>query len=157
MSAAVTPLPKTVTTALHEGVPTILSRPKILRRIKTAPSFGRKQDTLPHNKIDTTVSDPLRLLGRVETSDGFLGIRNRIARKGSAALFSASQQKVEKEIPNYLALNPLEAYEIRANLKQQAVDRCKLFNAGNNERCSESVKRWLENFTSKEEEEKDAG
>lgn len=92
------------------------------------------------------VTDPLRMLERVENSDGFVAVRDRLNRKASAATSRthSQQQKYAKDIPDYLALNPLEASVMRANMKQQAVERCKLLHAGSDERCSSLVQKWIQ-------------
>lgn len=132
-------LPETVTSALHEGVPTSLSMPKIRKRIQTAPVYGRcpiRQQYLTNPEP----SDPLRLLERVETSEGFYAMRNRLTKKANA--FMPTQRK--QDFPNYLALDPLEEHVMRTNMKRQAVNRWKQLHAGNDERCSFLVQKWIQ-------------
>ncbi|XP_067934204.1 uncharacterized protein [Watersipora subatra] len=145
-----TPLPETVTSALHEGVPTILSRPKILKRIKTAPVSGRQPNNLLSSELQASMADPLQMLKRVETSDGFLTVRDRLVRKKSAISARSDQQKSARDFPRYLALDPLEAISIRTNIKQQAVKKCKQMHAGSDEQCSFLVNGRIECHANKE-------
>ena len=142
-----TPLPNTATSALHEGVPTALTMPKIKRRIKTAPAYARRtSETVAISAQPATKLDPLRLLERVETSDGLSKIRDKLARKDNSAsdtTGSASKKEIA-DYPQYLALDSLEERRIRANNKQQMVEKWKKFHSGSDERCSAMVRKWIE-------------
>ena len=142
-----TPLPNTATSALHEGVPTALTMPKIKRRIKTAPAYARRaSETVAISAQPATKLDPLRLLERVETSDGLSKIRDKLARKDNSAADTtgSTSKKAIADYPQYLALDSLEERRIRANNKQRMVEKWKKFHSGSDERCSAMVRKWIE-------------
>lgn len=143
----VNPLPNNSASALHEGVPTALTMPKIKRRIKTAPAYARRtSDTAVIPSQNEIKFDPLHLLERVETSDGLSKIRDKLARKDSSSADSAAAhwKRTRADYPQYLALDSLEEKRIRANNKQQMVERWKKFHAGSDDRCSALVKKWID-------------
>lgn len=144
LSVVGSPLPKTSTAALHDGVPTMLSRPSITRRIKTAPAHGRTDSTMLLKPTDVELNDPLRLLERIETSDGFCEMRNRVASGKRSAHALQSSKWTTRDVPSYLALDPLEKDVFRSNKKRQAIDQLKRVHAGSDDRCSELVRQWIQ-------------
>lgn len=146
-SLAETPLPGTSSSALHDGIPTALTMPKIKRRIKTAPAYRHSSDTAlaASQSSEITRLDPLRLLERVENSStSYSKVRDTLARKENTEGPVGAWRKARAAYPQYLALDSLEEKAIRANTKQQMVNRWKKFHAGSDERCSDMVKKWIQ-------------
>ena len=52
-------------------------------------------------------------------------------------------RKPSSSYPTYLALNTVEHNSIRADQKQQVINKWKSVHAGSDERCSEMVKKWI--------------
>jgi len=135
------PLPNSTISALHEGIPTQLTMPNIQKRIKTAP-IRRNSDLSIASSTPTL--DPIQLLVRVGTSHGFRELRERIARKDSRLQpCQIAMRKPSSSYPTYLALNTVEHNSIRADQKQQVINKWKSVHAGSDERCSEMVKKWI--------------
>lgn len=134
-------LPDSVVDALHEGIPTLISKPRLCQRVKTAHPVSRRQPSAAPS-VGSTV-DSLRYLDRLERSESDSAVRSRLSKR-SDQLRLPSVQQSHMKYPSYLALDLVEHTTLRAGQKRELVNMCKSLHAGSDDRCNELVKKWLD-------------
>lgn len=142
MQSALATLPHSVIDALHEGIPTLISKPRLAQRIKTAHPINRRQPSAAPST--GSAIDSLRYLDRVEKSENYSEMRSRLSKRTDQLRLPVVQQSHMK-YPPYLALDLVERGTLRASKKREQVNLCKSLHAGSDNRCNELVRKWLEN------------
>lgn len=101
---------------------------------------------MPSQQGKVDLLDPLQLLQRVESSDGYSKMRTRLASKERAISARPASNDNSVQVPTYLALDAVEANVIAVEKKQQKVAKCKDFYAGGEERSSFLVRQWIDSI-----------